>query len=112
MDPESSEETPLLLSVENIDHEEIYKRFALTRKRGILAIVSTIGLIPRMYLTYLKVESADTELMVSFRLRNFHSFHTSNCHRPRFDRTHHSVDDLACHKLMIISSSFDFTGMP
>lgn len=45
---ESSEETPLLPSAKNID-QEIYKRFSLPRKRGILAIVSLIGLIPRPY---------------------------------------------------------------
>ena len=44
---ESSEETPLLLTAKNLDHEQVYKRFALSRKRGILAIVSLVGLIPR-----------------------------------------------------------------
>ena len=46
---ESSEETPLL-PYHDLDHEQIYKRFALARKRGILAIVSIIGLIPRTYI--------------------------------------------------------------
>ena len=47
---ESSEETPLLPSAENLDHEQVYKRFAVARKRVILAIVSLIGLIPRKYI--------------------------------------------------------------
>jgi hypothetical protein len=47
---ESCEETPLLSSERNLDHEEVYKRFAPARKRGILAIVSLTGLIPRTYI--------------------------------------------------------------
>ena len=46
---ETSEETPLL-SATNLDHEEVYKRFGPARKRGILAIVSLVGLIPRTYI--------------------------------------------------------------
>ena len=45
-----NEETPLLSSDRNLDHEEVYKRFAPARKRGILAIVSLTGLIPRTYI--------------------------------------------------------------
>ena len=54
---ENSEETPLLPSAKNLEHEQVYKRFGLARKRGILAIVSLVGLIPRTYLslTYLKL---------------------------------------------------------
>ena len=47
---ENSEETPLLPSAKNLDHEEVYKRFTLAKKRRILAIVSLIGLIPRTYI--------------------------------------------------------------
>ena len=47
---ESNEETPLLPPADDIDHEAVYKRFAVARKRGILAIVSIIGLIPRTYI--------------------------------------------------------------
>ena len=43
----SSEETPLLSSDRDVDREEVYKRFAPARKRGILAIVSLTGLVPR-----------------------------------------------------------------
>ena len=52
---ESSEETPLLPPAKNLDHEQVYERFAIARKRGILAIVSVIGLIPRTYIIYLKL---------------------------------------------------------
>ena len=54
---ESSEETPLLPSSKNLDHEQVYTRFSIARKRGILAIVSLVGLIPRTYfsLTHLKL---------------------------------------------------------
>ena len=46
---ESSEETPLLSSDRDVlvDREEVYKRFAPARKRGILAIVALTGLVPR-----------------------------------------------------------------
>ena len=50
---ESNEETPLLSSATNLDHEEVYKRFAPARKRVILAIVSLIGLIPRTYIKHI-----------------------------------------------------------
>lgn len=39
--------------------------------------------------------------MVSFRLRNFHSFYTPNCQRPQFDRSRRRVSTLASRKLMI-----------
>ena len=39
--------------------------------------------------------------MVSFCLRNFRSFYTPNCQRPRFDRTHRWVNTLARRKHMI-----------
>ena len=45
-----SEETPLLSSDRNLNHEEVYKRFAPAKKRGILAIVSLTGLIPRAFI--------------------------------------------------------------
>ena len=90
---ESSEETPLLPSVKNLEHEQVYKRFGLARKRGILAIVSLVGLIPRTYLSNIsQIESANTEMMHSFCRRNFHSFYTPNCERPRFDRTRRRVN--------------------
>ena len=102
---ESSEETPLLLSANNLDHEQVYQRFSLARKRGILAIVSLVALIPRMY--YLssisQVESSDTELIVSFCVRDFRSFYTPNRQRPRFDRTCRRVNTLACRRLMILT---------
>ena len=47
---EGTEETPLLPSTKNLDHDKVYQRFAVARKRGILAIVSLIGLIPRTYI--------------------------------------------------------------
>ena len=97
---ESSEETPLLLSANNLDHEQVYQRFSLARKRGILAIVSLVALIPRMhYLSSIsQVESSDTELIVSFCVRDFRSFYTPNRQRPRFDRTRRRVNTLACRK--------------
>ena len=45
-----SEETPLLSSDRNLNHEEVYKRFAPARKKRILAIVSATGLIPCTYI--------------------------------------------------------------
>ena len=47
---DGTEETPLLPSTKNLDDDKVYKRFAVARKRGILAIVSLIGLIPRTYI--------------------------------------------------------------
>lgn len=47
---ESTEETPLLASAKNLDHEQVYNRFSPARKRGILTIVSLIGLIPRTHI--------------------------------------------------------------
>ena len=54
---ENSEETPLLSPTKNLDHEQVYSRFGPARKRGILAIVSLVGLIPRtsLSLTHLKL---------------------------------------------------------
>ena len=101
---ESSEETPLLPSANNLEHEQVYKRFSLARKKGILAIVSLVGLIPRMYYPsniLSQVESSNTELLISFCFWNFHSFYTPNCQRPRFDRTCRRVNTLACRRLMI-----------
>ena len=48
---ENSEETPLLTPAKTLDHEQVYKRFGSARKRGILAIVSLVGLIPRTYIS-------------------------------------------------------------
>lgn len=92
---ESGEETPLLPSPKNLDHDQVYTRFTIARKRGILAIESLVGLIPRTYFY------PNTELMISFCLRNFHPFYTPNCPRPRFDRTHRRVNTLSCRKLII-----------
>ena len=51
---ESSEETPLpSFDMDFLNHEEVYKRFAPARKKGILAIVSLAGLIPRTYIQHI-----------------------------------------------------------
>ena len=92
MDSERSEETPLLSSDRNLNNEEIYNRFTPARKRGILAIVSLTGLIPRTCISNISSSSYVVSLHnISFCLRNFHSCYTPNCRRPWLDGTHRKV---------------------
>ena len=108
---ERSEETPLLSSDHrNLNNEEIYNRFAPERKRGILAIVSLTGLIPRTCISNKSSSSYVVSLHnISFCLRNFHSCYTPNCRRPWLDGTHRKVSILGCRKVMIYLFYFYFT---
>ena len=107
----------------HLDHEQVYERFALARKRGILAIVSLVGLIPRTHISlpYLKFspQTLHKLMLTSFCLRNFRTFYTPNCQSPRFDGSRRNFSGLsqlmiflphclaqACSRLLILGSSY------